>query len=272
MDPLTMAGISFGLQAIGTGMGFMGQQDQAAQNNKAIKARNQYSMQQYAYGEQMKDFEYRNALKIYDMRKEQFRLQDKEYNNAFAEYYMDEQIAMDDLITQATLAAFQQDMQQDQAIGRSVTTRADRGVGGRRSQRTAQNTLLMAGMASAERARQLALAEERQDMRIDRQAKRTNLMKQMAFNAIGPAPERGPSAPLPYMEQLDQGPSTMGLFSGLLNDAGSAFGTYASLKAPKAGDINTGGTNWNQTPGVNPSIAGPTFQPSTLPNPAAYGY
>ena len=26
MDPLTMAGISFGLQAVGTGLGFMGQQ------------------------------------------------------------------------------------------------------------------------------------------------------------------------------------------------------------------------------------------------------
>ena len=39
MDPLTMAGISFGLQAMGTGLGFLGQQDQARQNNKAIDAK-----------------------------------------------------------------------------------------------------------------------------------------------------------------------------------------------------------------------------------------
>ena len=81
----------------------------------------------------------------------------------------------------------------------------------------------MAGMASAERARQLALADENMDMRIDRQVESTNLMKQMAFNAIGPAPTRVPSAPLPYMEQMDPGPSSMGLYTGLLNDAASAL-------------------------------------------------
>jgi len=243
MEPITMAAVSFGLQAIGTGMGFMGQQDQASLNNKAIKGRNRYARQQYTYGEQMKDFEYRNALKIYGMRKEQGRLQDQEYNNAFSEYYFDEQLAMEDLITQATLAAFQQDMQQEQATARAVMSSTDRGVGGRRTNRSAQNTLLMAGMASAERARQLALADERMDMRIDRQARRTNLMKQMAFNAIGPAPERAPAAPLPYMEQKDPGPNAMGLFSGLLNDAGNAMAVYGQMKAPKAGNIgNDDGT------------------------------
>jgi hypothetical protein len=59
----------------------------------------------------------------------------------------------------------------------------------------------------------------------------------MSFNAIGPRPERTPVAPLPFMESMDRGPSSMGLFSGLLNDAGSAFGTYGSLKAPSAGNI-----------------------------------
>ena len=69
MDPLTMAGISFGINALGTGLGFLGQQDQSrSTEQQSDQARNRYSMQQHAYGELMKDFEHRNALKIYDMR------------------------------------------------------------------------------------------------------------------------------------------------------------------------------------------------------------
>ena len=55
MDPLTMAAVSFGLDAIGSGLGFMGQQDAARQNNKAIQARNEYAVQQHAYGEAVKN-------------------------------------------------------------------------------------------------------------------------------------------------------------------------------------------------------------------------
>merc|ERR1711994_1143351 len=83
------------------------------------------------------------------------------------------------------------------------------------------------------------MAEERADMRIDRAAYKTNLMSQMSVNRIGPRPERAPAAPAAFMEAMDPGPSTMGLFSGLASNAASAFGVYSSLKAPSAGNIGT---------------------------------
>ena len=81
------------------------------------------------------------------------------------------------------------------------------------------------------------MAEERADMRIGRAGQKTNLMSQMSVNRIGPRPERAPAAPAAFMEAMDPGPSTMGLFTGLASDAASAFGVYSSLKAPSAGNI-----------------------------------
>ena len=100
MDPATAAAVSFGLNAVGTGLGFLGQQDEAARNNKAIKQRNQYSMRQHAYGEQVKDFEHRNALKIYAMRGEQAKLQIQEFQTAYKDYFFDEQMALNQMIDQ----------------------------------------------------------------------------------------------------------------------------------------------------------------------------
>jgi len=252
MEPLTMAGISFGLNAIGSGLGFLGQQDQARQNNKAIKARNRYSMQQYAYGEQMKDFEHKNALKIYDMRVEQSRLQNQEYDNAWKEYYMDEQIQFEEILNQAKIQALQSNMQLENAQNAYTASALNRGAVGRRAGVRGANAALLAAMGNAERGRQLSLAQDNMDTRMGRQARRTNLRKQMSFNAIGPRPERTPVAPLPFMESMDRGPSSMGLFSGLLNDAGSAFGTYTSLKAPSAGNIADAAKPPGATTGIGP--------------------
>ena len=120
MDPLTMAGISFGMNALGSGLGFMGQQQGAAQNNKAIKARNQYAKAQRAYGEQIKDFEHKNALKIYAMRQEQSKLEIQEYQNAYKNYFFDEQMALNDLIDNARIQALQSDIRLTQAQSQTI--------------------------------------------------------------------------------------------------------------------------------------------------------
>jgi len=241
MEPLTMAAVSFGLNAVGSGLGFMGQQEAAAQNNQAIEQRNAYAMQQYAYNEQLKDFEYRNQLKIYDMRVEQANLQIKQYQNAYADYYFDEQTVLNDMIDQVRIQALQSDIKLEEAQSSAMASSLARGVTGRRAGgggMIARNAI-MAGMEGVERARQLSIAAERTDERIQRTAEQTNLMSKMAYNAIGPVPERTPVGPAPYMEQLDPGPSSMGLYAGLLSDAGNAVGVYGSLKAPSAGNITS---------------------------------
>jgi len=230
-----MAAVSFGLQAVGTGLGFMGQQSAAAQNNKAIRARNQYAQQQRAYGEQIKDFEYKNALKIYEMRQKQSALEIKEYRNAFENYFYDEQVILNDMIDNARRVGLMSDIKLAEAQAQTMGSASARGVTGRRAGRggiLAKNAI-MAGMEGVQRARALAMAEERQDIRIDRARYKTDLMTQMSFNRIGPRPERAPVAPAAFMESMDPGPSTMGLVTGLANDAASAFGVYSSLKAPK---------------------------------------
>ena len=106
----------------------------------------------------------------------------------------------------------------------------------------------MAGMEGVQRARQLAMAEERADMRIGRAGQKTNLMSQMSVNRIGPRPERAPAAPAAFMEAMDPGPSTLGLFTGLASNAADAFGVYSSLKAPTTGNITVDrGSGWDMS-------------------------
>ena len=263
MDPLTMAGIGFGLNAIGSGLGFMGQQESARQNNKNIRRRNKYAQQQRAYGEAIKDFEYKNALKIYEMRKEQSKLEIQEYQNAYKNYFFDEQMALNDLIDSARIQALQSDIRLTQAQAQTMGSALARGATGRRAGRggiLAQNAI-MAGMEGVQRARQLAMAEERADMRIDRAAYKTDLMSRMSVNRIGPRPERAPAAPAAFMESMDRGPNTMGLFSGLASNAASAFGVYSSLKAPSAGNIG-GGNKWGK---VDPNYNSMDYEGGTFP-------
>lgn len=253
MDPLTMAAVSFGLNAVGSGLGFMGQQDAAKQNNKAIKARNQYAVAQRAYGEQIKDFEYKNALKIYGMRQEQSKLEIQEYQNAYKNYFFDEQMVLNDLIDNARIQALQSDIKLQQAQSQTLASASARGVTGRRAGRggvLAQNAI-MAGMEGVQRAKQLAMAEQSTDMRMDRAAYKTDLMSRMSVNRIGPRPERAPAAPAAFMESMDRGPSTMGLFSGLASAGADAFGVYSSLQAPSAGNIGSG-SGTQQVSGIGP--------------------
>ena len=255
MDPATMAAVSFGLNAVGTGLGFLGQQDEAARNNKAIKQRNQYSMRQHAYGEQVKDFEHRNALKIYAMRGEQAKLQIQEFQTAYKDYFFDEQMAMNQMIDNAKMSALQSDIKLQRAQTQTMASSLARGATGRRATAgTSAMNAIMAGMEGVQRAKQLAMNEQMMDTRIGRAARKTDLRSRMAINAIGPRPERAPSAPLPYMEQRDPGPNAMGLFAGLANAGASAMSTYSSLKAPKSGGIN-----YDQIPGTDASIQGPKF-------------
>ena len=66
-------------------------------------------------------------------------------------------------------------------------------------------------------------------MGIERAARTTDLRNQLAFNAIGPAPEALPSAPLPVMGAMQSAPSSMGMYAGLLGSAVESVGTVNSL-------------------------------------------
>ncbi len=253
MEPLTMAAVSFGLQAIGSGLGFMGQQSDARNKNKSIRAQNQYNQQMHGYGERVKDFEYKNALKIYGMRQEQANLQVQEFQNAYKNYFFDEQMQLNQMIDQAKLASLQSNIKLAQAENASLASALNRGATGRRTVgRVSAVNSIMASMEGMQRAKQLSMNEYMMNERMNRSARTTNLRSKMAFNAIGPRPERAPSAPLPYMQRMDPGPNPMGLFAGLANSGASAFGTYGSLKAPSAGNIADAAKPPGATTGIGP--------------------
>ena len=124
---------------------------------------------------------------------EQARLQNQEYDNAWKEYYMDEQIQFEEMLTQAKIQALQSNMQLETAQNAYTASALNRGAVGRRAGVRGANAAILAAMLYyAERGRQLALAQDNMDTRMSRQARRANLRKQMSFNAIGPRPERTP--------------------------------------------------------------------------------
>ena len=111
-----------------------------------------------------------------------------------------------------------------------------RGATGRRAGvRGANAALLVSGMAQRSQTDKLIFAKEQMDEGVDRAAKTTNLRIKQAYNNIGPAPMDLPVAPMPVMNQMQQGPSGLSLAMGLAEGAIGAASTYTSLKAPKTG-------------------------------------
>jgi len=233
------ASVMFGLQAAGSGLGWLGQKSQADQANAQRRKQDRHNQKVFQSQEALKDFEHKNALKIHAMRKEQSRLEIQQYQNNFVNYYFDEQMALNDIIENARNSALQSGIKLSQVQGQNLASSTARGVSGRRAGSggvLAQNAI-MAGMEGIQRSRRLVMAEQRQDLRLDRARNRTNLMMQMSHNKIGPTPERAPVGVAPLSLGQDPGPSWMGLGAGLLNAAGSAAGTYASLQPKSPGEI-----------------------------------
>ena len=250
MDPLTMAGISFGCKPLEPVSDFMGQQEGAKQNNKAIKARNQYAVAQRAYGEQIKDFEYKNALKIYAMRQEQSKLEIQEYQmliritSLMSRWHS----TISSIMLGYKLYSLTYDLPKpnhrpwDQPLHGALRG-VEQGVG----VSLAQNAI-MAGMEGVQRARQLAMAEERADMRIGRAAQRLTLCLR-CLSIVSVLVLNVHLQHLQHSWKLwIQVPLPMGLFSGLASNAASAFGVYSSLKAPTSGNITVDrGSGWDMS-------------------------
>ena len=235
MDPLTMAGLSFGASAFSSIIGHNQKKEQTRQANKQIKANNRFQMQNWQYGEQMRQRQNKQAKQIYEMNKQNYQLQKELDYDAYKEFYEDSQLQFENLVRDVKQKSFESANKlaayQDQAMASALS----RGATGRRAGVRGANAALKQGMGQASRAEKLVFAEEQMGTRIDRAAKRTDLRIKQAFNNVGPAPEDLPMAPLPVMGQMQKGPSQMGLFADLAGGAINAMGTYSSLKAPKTG-------------------------------------
>lgn len=238
MNPLALAGLGFATSSLSSLFGYNQQQAEVNQANKAIKARNQFAMQEWQYGEQMRQIQNQQARALYDMRVQQYDLQKELDLDAYSEFYEDSQLAFDRRVMDAVRKNFQSANQLAKYKGQAAVSRGRRGVEGTRSRRADQAAMLVTGMNQAARAERLTFEEQQMQKNIDRNRRRTDLRIKQAYNAIGPVPIDTPIAPRPMMGQMQSGPSTLGLLSSLGIDALGAVGTYGSLKAPDAGNVN----------------------------------
>ena len=244
MDPffsLGLAAAQFGASAFGQFAERDAQREQVRSQNQLTRIKNQSAMQNWQYNEQMRQRENRNARALYEMKKQQYNLQKELNYDEYKEFYEDQQLAFDQLVRDTVNKSFQSSTKLAKMQGAMQTTRADRGVGGRRANRASQNAMMWQGMEQTNRNERLVFQENQMQKAITRGAKRTDLRNQLAFNAVGPAPEDLPMAPQPLMLPMQQQGSDMGLYTGLLSSAVGAVGTYQGLagQSPLSGGSGT---------------------------------
>jgi len=221
--------------------------DLIKQQNRQMAANDRFAIQQWEYGEQMRERQEAQADALYDMKKQQYQIQKALDYDAYKEFYEDSQLQFDNLIRDAKLKSFQTANKLAEYQGRAMASSLARGATGGRAGVRSANAALKAGMESASRAERLVFAEQQMDKGIERAARTTNLRIKSAFNAIGPAPQPLPSAPMPVMGQKLSMPSDTGLYTDIGQGALTALGTFQSLMAPKTGLPTGSGTKINQS-------------------------
>ena len=248
MDPF-----SIGLVAAQVGAGAFGafnDRNEAQQKirnvNKQKAAQNRFAQQNWQYNEQMRQRQNRNARAIYEMRKQEYQLQKELDYDAYKEYFEDSQLQFNTLVRDVKAKSFQSAMKLAEYQGKAAMSSFSRGVTGRRAGLRAGNAALKAGIEQQSRADKLVFAEQQMETGIDRSRRRTDLRIQQAYNRIGPAPEDLPMAPQPIMQQMQKGPSNMGLFTDLMEVGLGAMGTIQSLSAPSTG-MPKGGSGINSS-------------------------
>ena len=237
IDPISasLAGAQFGFSALGSFNERNQQQDQIRQANKQTQLNNQFQLQNWQYGEQMRQRQNRQARAIYDMKKQNYQLQKELDYDAYKEFYEDSQLKFNNLVRDAKLKTFQSATKLAEYQSKSMASALSRGGTGRSAGRGAANAAIKQGMMQSSITDKLVFAEQQMEKGIERNARRTDLRIKQAFNAIGPAPEDLPMAPMPVMGQMQSMPSDMGLITNLGGAALGSISTYNSLAAPSTG-------------------------------------
>jgi len=240
LDPVSLgyAAAQFGFSALGSFAEQGAQRDKIRQANKQTQLNNQFQLQNWQYGEEMRKRQNRQAQAIYQMKQQNYQLQKELDYDAYKEFYEDSQLKFNNLVRDAKLKSFQSATKLAEYQSKSMASALNRGGTGRTSGRSAANAAIKQGMMQASITDKLVFAEQQMEKNIERSARRTDLRIKQAYNAIGPAPEDLPMAPMPVMGQMQSMPSNMGLITDLGGAALGSISTYNSLTAPKTGTPN----------------------------------
>jgi hypothetical protein len=210
-------------------MGAVGQH-QSAQAQADYQ--NESARRNYEYANRQRALDWQNQLSVWGVKRNEYQQQVGENFSAADRAYASEQTRLNE---QYEAAALQKQDMMAQLIGLTGTNNASE-RSGRSVQRLDTAALAAFGRNNAIISKNLTSARSAMMQRVYDNNLQLDAANRRAYSNVAVAPTPGIAPPQPVMVA---GPSGMGLAAGLLGAAVSGFGTYNSLKAPKAFDNKT---------------------------------
>ena len=210
--PIALGAANFGVGALGAVGSHQSQQAQAA-------AQNQAALNNYKYRNQLRAFEYMGAVDDYRFRKNQFNEQVYQNNLAASRAYSKEQIRMNELLQQAAFSNQTGLIELMRSQGQFDTTgRSGKSIDRLESARLGEYGRQQAGVSAMLGAARRGQISNNEDIRLQQAD-----ANRKAYGSLAITPKQTVASPPPVMRQ---GPSSLGLATGLLGAATSGLQTY----------------------------------------------
>lgn len=217
------APIALGVASFATGaLGAVGQHQSASAQASAANAA---ATSNYKYQLKMRERSWDRERYRYGQQLHQYNMQTQENYSAAQKAYSSEQRRLNEIFRKA--AFDQQGMLTQVAGSQGKMTAAGRS--GRSADRINNSLLSAYGRNQAIQAESLLSAQNAYTAATGTIRDQLRNSNRDAFNAVAINPQPGIAPPPPVMQQ---GPSGIGLMSGLLSAGVSGFQTYNNLKAP----------------------------------------
>lgn len=217
------APVALGVASFATGaLGAVSQHQSAtAQANAANAA----SRSNYKYQLKMRERNWDRERFRYSTQVQQYKNQVGENNSAAAKAYASEQRKLNEIFRSA---AFSNQGRLSQLLG-AQGKMAAAGRTGRSADRVSNSLMANFGRNQAIQAESLVSAKQAYTSRTESVRDQLRNANNNAFQQVAIAPQAGVAPPQPVMQQ---GPSGLGLMTGLLGAGVSGYGAYQQYKAP----------------------------------------
>ena len=216
--PVALGAATFATGALGAVA-----QNQSA--NAQAAAANRAAVGNYKYQLKMRERSWDTERHRYGTQISQYKDQLIENNSAAAKAYASEQRRLNEIYRQA---AFSNQGRLAQLLGQTGKMTAA-GRSGKSADRVEQSLMANFGRNQAVQAASLMSAQQSYSTRTDNIRDQLRRSNNDAFQQVRIAPQPGVAPPQPVMQQ---GPSGLGLMTGILGAGIQGYGAYQQYKAP----------------------------------------
>jgi len=255
VDPATaVLGAGMAAKAAGPVIGAFGDYNQGMAKYRGERAmtklRNQQAMQDWAYRNQVRDREWQQTLKIYDLKKQQHTLQVQENTNALYRAYEDGQIQLNNILESSKQQNFDA---WRRLLGMQGQATAAGKVGRRANQQDRINRLEF-GIEQQRRLSDLTSYRYQNDEQMRRYTQQANNANMRSWYNVSIAPQETTPIPQPLLEpHTAVKPSMLGMVGAGVEAAGGlAMGVSGLMQSPGSlpgPGINPGNFNMNDAAG-----------------------